>query len=271
MRVLLGAIENIAVEAGRLIVERRARGAAWSLKADGSPVTMADQLAEGLILTRLERLFGEVPVVAEERAAAIGFPSFSGRRYFLVDALDGTKELIKGSADFTVNIALVEDGVPTLGVVVAPLRGELYSGHGGRAERALIGPDGVIRERAAIRTRTPGDRLDAVVSVSHPSAATQALLDRLAIASRLSIGSSLKFCLVARGAADIYPRLSPTSQWDTAAGDAILRNAGGCVLTLDGAPLAYEPAPAGAEGAYVNGAFVAFGGGAGLLRELLRC
>lgn len=270
MRVLLGAIEDIAVEAGRLIVERRARGAAWFLKADGSPVTEADRLAEGLILTRLERLFGEVPVVAEERAAESGFPSFAGTRYFLVDALDGTKEMIKGSADFTVNIALIEDGVPTLGVVVAPLRGELYSGHGGRADRALIGPGGEIRERTPIRTRAPGDRLDAVVSVSHLDAASEALLARLAISSRLSIGSSLKFCLVARGTADIYPRLTPTNQWDTAAGDAVLRNAGGCTLTADGAPLVYKPAPVAAAGAYVNNGFVAFGGGLALLRSLLR-
>jgi 3'(2'), 5'-bisphosphate nucleotidase len=266
---LLHEIETIALAAGRLILEVRQRGASVHHKGDGSPVTAADQFAEELIARELQRIDSSIPIVGEEAACTGDFDGASERTFFLVDPLDGTKEFIRGRADFTVNICLVVDGRPQLGVVGAPARGELFSGNGSVSYKCQLSHDQTIRERSRINTAAPSDLLSAVASASHENAETKDFLDRLSIGKKLSIGSSLKFCLVATGEADIYPRFGTTMQWDTAAGDAVLRGAGGCTLTCDGGELEYG-AKYPETKALQNPHFVSFGGSAEELRELLR-
>jgi 3'(2'), 5'-bisphosphate nucleotidase len=266
---ILSEIESIALEAGLLISKIREKGFCARRKDDGSPVTDADQFAEELITERLRKLAPSIAIVAEEAAYAGRCGDPSKGTFFLVDPLDGTKEFVSGKADFTVNICLVQDGRPKLGVVVAPARNELFSSDGGVAYRCSLSDDATILERARISTSVPSDVLAAVASASHANAETEAFLGKLSIGKKLSVGSSLKFCLVAAGEADIYPRFGRTMQWDTAAGDAILRSAGGCTLTCAGEELAY-----GAEGdeaqKFANPHFVSFGGSPEALRTLLR-
>jgi 3'(2'),5'-bisphosphate nucleotidase len=208
-------------------------------KADDSPVSEADHRAEEAILARLSAAMPGVPIVAEEAVAAGRIPAVDGS-FLLVDPLDGTKEFISRNGEFTVNIALVEQGVPVLGVVLAPALDLAYAGGPagawkGRTDAALAAVGGWM----AIRTRPAGPEPVAVASRSHSNAATEETLARARCDERRSIGSSLKFCLVAEAAADFYPRLGPTMEWDTAAGDAVLRAAGGTVVTLDGSELRY--------------------------------
>jgi 3'(2'), 5'-bisphosphate nucleotidase len=183
-----------------------------------------------------------VPVVAEEEVAAGRLPAI-GKEFFLVDPLDGTKEFIQRIGDFTVNVALIRDGDPVLGVVYAPVTATLYIGDvtAGSALRSHCPPDsGKTTPREPIRVRHPPERgLTVVVSRSHSSPETESYLAQYRVAERVSVGSSLKFCLVAAGEADLYPRLGPTMEWDTAAGQAVLVAAGGSVLAPGGAPLAY--------------------------------
>jgi 3'(2'), 5'-bisphosphate nucleotidase len=210
-------------------------------KSDESPVTAADHAAEAIILEALARLAPDIPVVAEEEVAAGRTPEV-GDRFFLVDPLDGTKEFIKRGSDFTVNIGLIEGGEPTLGVVFAPARSELYSGDVRSGEAWLEQREpGAKRssEPRSIRVRSPGAALAAVASKSHDTPETEAYLKKVGVAERVSIGSSLKFCLLASGQADLYPRPAPTCEWDTAAGDAVLRAAGGKVYALDGSTFSY--------------------------------
>ena len=246
---LLDAIADAAREAGEAIRAIVARGYAVERKPDSSPVTEADRAAELIILAALARAAPGVPVIAEEEVAAGRIPAH-GDTYFLVDPLDGTKEFVRGGDDYTVNIGLIEQGVPKLGVVFAPATGRLHGG--------LVGSGAWLDEgagRVAIACRERGERLAAVASKSH---FTQATADYLAAAvglcDHVAIGSSLKFCIVAEGKADIYPRLSPTSEWDTAAGHAVLLAAGGRVDGPEGDPLRYGKA------AFVNRGFVATGG-----------
>lgn len=269
MNDLLKAIEVIARAAGQRILDVRARGLASRTKADGSPVTEADVYAEELILAELKRIDSKAAIVAEELNDAEGTVADVGQRFYLVDPLDGTKEYLKGHDDFTVNIALIENGMPVLGVVCAPARGETFSGFiGGGARRTWFDGAGVCQSRE-LRVRPAAVELDAVVSVSHMTPATQKLLGALTIRNRVSVGSSLKFCLVAAAEADIYPRLAPTMQWDTAAGDAVLRSAGGATIDRDGLPLAYG-ARAGDGHPFLNPEFIAMGGGyEGLLPSLV--
>jgi 3'(2'), 5'-bisphosphate nucleotidase len=199
-------------------------------KADGSPVTVADQRAEAVILEMLKPT--GLPVLAEESAAAGIIPTL-GDRFFVVDPLDGTKEFVKRNGEFTVNIALVENGRPTLGVVIAPATGATFVG----------GPDGAFEittrnERVPLKTRSDG-AMRVVASRSHGHAALEGLCSKFNVVEDVSVGSSLKFCLVARGEAQLYPRFTPTCEWDTAAGQAVLEAAGGTVLTLSGDPLTY--------------------------------
>ena len=223
-------------------------------------------------MAALARLAPEIPVVAEEEAAAGRLPSI-GRQFFLVDPLDGTREFIAGRAEFTINIALIEDGIPVFGLVYAPATGDFFlTPDKGRAAYACVPtigrvPQGLsqvektsalsasafksIRVRAANATA-----LVAVASRSHMNAETEAFLARYAIVSRQQAGSSLKFCLLAKGEADVYPRLGRTCEWDTAAGHAILAAAGGQVVKLDGTPLLYGKAAAH----YANPDFIAWGG-----------
>ncbi len=246
---LLEACVVAAQAAGAEILKLVAAGYQVETKSDLSPVTICDRAAEAIILTALAAAAPGVPVIAEEEVAEGRIP-VHGDTYFLVDPLDGTKEFVRGGDDYTVNIGLIEGGVPRLGVIYQPAIDRLWGGLVGHT--AFVEADGI---RTAIRTRPRGDQLDAVASKSH---LTQSTLDYLCEAigecDHVSVGSSLKFCLVAEGRADIYPRLSPTSEWDTAAGHAILLAAGGRVDGPDGAPLTYG------KRAFINRGFCATAG-----------
>jgi 3'(2'), 5'-bisphosphate nucleotidase len=246
---VLDDIAEAAREAGEAILEIVRRGFEIETKGDSSPVTVADRAAEQIILAALARTAPGVPVIAEEEVAAGRIPPHDDV-YFLVDPLDGTKEFCRGGDDYTVNIGLIEDGAPVLGVVFAPATGRL---HGGSAGAGAWVDEGQGRIR--IRTRPRGERLTAVASKSHLN---QATVDYLQYAAGdcgyVGVGSSLKFCIVAEGEADIYPRVSPTSEWDTAAGHAVLLAAGGLVVGPDGTSLRYG------KRTFLNRAFVATSG-----------
>ncbi len=238
----------LALGAGRVQMRHARAGFAVETKADATPVTLADRESERLILDGLTAVAPDIPVIAEEESAA-GRQPVIGARFFLVDPLDGTKEFVAGRAEFTINIALIEAGVPVFGLVYAAALGRLFLTLGAaHAIEADVQPDAAIATVAGLDARRiqvrPPDpaALVAVASRSHMNPATEALLARYAIRERRTAGSSLKFCLVAKGEADIYPRIGPTCEWDTAAGHAILRAGGGDVLTLDGAPMLYGKA-----------------------------
>lgn len=235
----------VAREAGAVILDIRKKGARAESKADGSPVTDADRMAEQIILPALAHVAPGVAVVSEENVQSHTIEA--PERFFLVDPLDGTKEFLKedGKGAFTVNIALVEQGVPVFGIVYAPALGRLFHG----SIRL-----GAFENGRPVRVRAvPSTGPVAVASASHRDEATNNWLAENGIDQTVSIGSSLKFCLLAAGEADVYPRFGPTMEWDTAAGDAVLRAAGGAVTMPDGRPFPY-----GKPG-YRNGAFVARG------------
>jgi len=253
---LLQSLIYSAQRAGGAIMAVYATDFAVSDKADSSPVTVADQAAEKIILADLGAIAPGVPVVAEESVAAGHVPVIADR-FFLVDPLDGTREFVSRRDEFTVNIALVEAGQPVLGVVYAPARRELYWGdvRAGKAGHIDADPDGTMPSMgSAIQARqAPAQGLTAVASRSHRTPETDAFLANYSVAEFLSIGSSLKFCLVAAGRADLYPRIGTTMEWDTAAGHAVLAAAGGSVTGLEGEPFSY-----GKPG-FRNGNFVARG------------
>jgi len=223
-------------------------GACATPKADGSPLTEADLAAHGAILAGLAAACPEFPVISEEDAGCAEAPP--GGAFILVDPLDGTREFLSGNGEFTVNIALIEAGAPVAGVVLAPALGRLWWGAVGEGA-GLRATDGTARPIAA--RRAPAEGLVAVASRSHRDAETEAFLAGQHVAGLRSVGSSLKFCLVAEGEADLYPRFGPTMEWDTAAGQAVLAAAGGRVVTPAGAPFRY-----GKPGLR-NGPFVAWG------------
>jgi 3'(2'),5'-bisphosphate nucleotidase len=257
---MLDEIVAAALAAGAAILKVYAcEDFAARVKLDGSPVTDADAEAEAVILAALARIAPGVPVIAEEAVAAGHAPPI-GRRFFLVDPLDGTKEFLNRNGDFTVNIALIEDGAPVLGVVYAPAYGEVFVGEAGHGARRAKLEGERLGLWSAIQVRPPpAGGVDVVASRSHLSIETRAFIDRFRVAELVSAGSSLKFCRVAEGRADLYPRLSRTMEWDTAAGDAVLRAAGGCVRTLDGAPLAYGKRGQADDADFANPWFVASG------------
>jgi 3'(2'), 5'-bisphosphate nucleotidase len=231
-----------AIEAGRAACAIYRGGFEVHTKQDDSPVTAADHAAEAVILERLALAAPQIPVIAEEQVAAGRVPQI-GSQFFLVDPLDGTKEFVQRRGDFTVNIALVRDGVPELGVVYAPAKSRLFAGDvkERRAFRSEQSPDEerqAARTSMHVRTPPPGG-LTVVASRSHRTPETDAYLSHVKVADLVSVGSSLKFCLVAAGEADFYPRLGPTMEWDTAAGHAVLSAAGGTVVNLDGSPFRY--------------------------------
>jgi 3'(2'), 5'-bisphosphate nucleotidase len=246
---LLEDIAEAGREAGEAILQIVRRGFEVEAKRDSSPVTEADRAAELIILGALARLAPGVPVIAEEEVAAGRIPAHD-QTFFLVDPLDGTKEFVRGGDDYTVNVGLIEEGVPKLGVVFAPATGRLHGG--------CVGDGAWVEDvsgRRLIATRPRGDQLTAVASKSHLNQATvDYLQEAVGGCDYVAIGSSLKFCIVAEGQADIYPRASPTSEWDTAAGHAILLSAGGLVDAPDGSPLRYG------KQAFLNRAFVATSG-----------
>jgi 3'(2'), 5'-bisphosphate nucleotidase len=237
---LLAAVVEATVAAGFIVWDHFCRTSAVQYKSDSSPVTEADRAAEAVILAALRAAAPAIPIVAEEEAAAGRVPDI-GQAFFLVDPLDGTKEFIKRGTDFTVNIGLIEQAAPTMGAVYAPARAELYWGDcaSKQAWRASQPPHAARGAAQAIGVRKPQQPPRAVASKSHNTPETEAWLANAGINDRVSIGSSLKFVLVANGDADVYPRPAPTMEWDTAAGDAVLRAAGGRVFDLDGQPLIY--------------------------------
>lgn len=265
---LLQGLVQASLEAGRAILAVYHSDFAFQLKADASPVTEADTAAEAILLAALARLAPGVPVVAEEECAAGRIPAV-GDAFFLVDPLDGTKEFVRRGGEFTVNVGLVEQGAPTLGVVYAPELGRLYAGdlRLGVAWSAAVGDagpgegglgegnlgEGNLGPPEPLHVRTPGAAYVVAASKSHATPAIDAYLQGYAVEMRVAVGSSLKFCLLAAGEADLYPRPSPTSEWDTAAGHAVLAAAGGRVFGPDGAPLTY-----GKPG-FFNPGFVACG------------
>jgi 3'(2'), 5'-bisphosphate nucleotidase len=246
----------IGIAAAAAILKSRGDGGVH-IKADGSPVTRADLAAEAVIRDGLSRAVATIPIVSEEQAEPEHpNPSTS---YFLVDPLDGTREFIAGRDEYTVNIGLVSEGAPILGVIVAPALGLVWRGIVGRGAERLEFSSGKISRPQAIHARLrPDGELVVMVSRSHLDAPTQTYLDRLPHTCRSACGSSLKFCRLAEGAADHYPRLGPTRDWDVAAGHAVLMAAGGSVLTPDGSPLRY-----GTPERRIP-AFLAWGGGPAL-------
>ncbi|MEI2300612.1 3'(2'),5'-bisphosphate nucleotidase CysQ [Ensifer sp. MJa1] len=236
---MLEVLQQSAISAGRAILDIYHAGPEVTYKPDCSPVTDADACAERIILADLARAFPDIPVVAEESVAAGSVPDISGNTFFLVDPLDGTKEFIGRHDDFTVNIALIENGTPVAGVVYAPALGILYAANHGKAVKAVIDATFRVDHEAIIGCRSCGDRMVGLASRSHNSAETLAYLSEHGISDYTAVGSSLKFCLLAEGLADVYPRFSRTMEWDTAAGDAVLRAAGGETLTMEGTPLTY--------------------------------
>jgi 3'(2'), 5'-bisphosphate nucleotidase len=255
---LLQPLIYTAVRAGGAIMAVYATDFSVRDKADASPVTEADEAAERIILADLATLAPGVPVVAEESVAAGRVPSV-GDRFFLVDPLDGTREFVSHRDEFTVNIALVEGGRPVLGIVYAPARHELYWGdvHAGQAGHVGSDPDGTMPSKgvAISARRAPAEGLTAVASRSHRTPETDTFLAKYPVKEFRSIGSSLKFCLVASGEADVYPRVGTTMEWDTAAGHAVLTAAGGRVTGLEGEPFIYGKPD------FRNGDFVAWGRG----------
>ncbi len=205
-------------------------------KDDESPVTAADEAGEKIILEHLARLTPDTPVVAEESVSAGRIPDISGGRYWLVDPLDGTKEFVSRNGEFTVNIGLIEDRRPVMGVVFAPARERLFYAAG--PGRAFVEEGASTARPIGVRAAAK-DGLTVVASRSHRDAKTDEYLEQFKINELKSAGSSLKFCLVAAGEADLYPRLGRTMEWDTAAGHAVLRAAGGRVETLDGEEFLY--------------------------------
>ncbi len=226
-------------------------------KADRSMVCDADERAEAIILAGLADRLPRIPVVAEE-AASRGEKPLCGRAFILVDPIDGTREFLCRNGEFTINIALIVDGVPRVGAVYAPAIGRMWMS-GEHAYTFHVEPGAPlppVAERREIHVRrNPCVGLTALASRSHGDARTEDFLSRLPIAERRSAGSSIKFCILAEGEADVYPRFGDTMEWDTAAGDAILRAAGGAVVDERGVALLYGKS----ERQYRNGPFVAWG------------
>ena len=237
---LLPEVVSIAIDAGRVIMEiyERADSLQVEYKQGGSPLTEADSLAHELIVKRLSLLEHQLPVLSEESDQCDSRNRLNWVSYWLVDPLDGTKEFIKRNGEFTVNIALVEDGKPILGVVYAPALDVCYfAAQGGAAYKQEAGKAAVAIKVQSVQAGQP---IIVVASRSHSDARTDALLERLGEHRCLSMGSSLKLCLVAEGKAHFYPRLGPTMEWDTPAAHAIVNAAGGVVQDIDGNELHYN-------------------------------
>jgi 3'(2'), 5'-bisphosphate nucleotidase len=233
---LLSALTQLALRAGAVILAKRNAGVLARTKLDNSPVTDADEAAEAIILDGLELIAPGIPVVSEERVAAGHIPP-ADAAFLLVDPLDGTREFIAGRDEFTVNIALIADGRPVAGVVAAPALGTVWRGAPGRGAERVHATNPTVAE--PVRTRAwPAHGPHALISRSHGDTATAALIDRIGARAE-GIGSALKFCRLAEGNADLYPRLAPTCEWDIAAGHALLSAAGGAVVSPNGQAITY--------------------------------
>jgi 3'(2'), 5'-bisphosphate nucleotidase len=235
---LLDALTAISLSAAAAIRDSHGSGRIH-IKADNSPVTAADEAAESAIHDGLSRLVPHLPIISEEEAERQK-PSVSTGSYFLVDPLDGTREYIAGRDEYTINIGLISEGIPIAGIITAPALGLIWRGVVGRGAERLEFSSRKTSPPIPIHTRSRPEReLVVMISRSHLDAATQAYLGGLAHTRCIGCGSSLKFCRLAEGVADHYPRLGPTRDWDVAAGHAILAAAGGSVIEPDGASLRY--------------------------------
>jgi 3'(2'), 5'-bisphosphate nucleotidase len=249
-------LAKAALAAGPAVMEEYDRGCDVASKADGSPVTSADQRAEVIISDYLTRLTPSTPLCAEEATAA-GVKPRIAQRFLLVDPLDGTREFLAGNGEFTINVALMENGAPIAGAVYAPAIGRLWvGGDTAFACEVRLGGDPPNKgSQRCIQTRRAPSSLVAFASRSHLDAQSDAFLKGLPIGETRFAGSSLKFCLIAEGLGDVYPRFAATMEWDTAAGDAVLRAAGGAVLDPSGQALVYGKT----ESSLRNGPFIAWG------------
>jgi 3'(2'), 5'-bisphosphate nucleotidase len=259
MRALADGLLRTALAAARLQMAHFSTGVAVETKPDNSPVTIADRQSEAVILEGLAEVAPGVPVVSEEEAGEGRVPA-TGGSFFLVDPIDGTKPFIRGSNEFTINIALIVARRPVFGLVYAPAIPDFYVTTGpGETLGGRIAPSSRAQSLAEcdvgpLRTQVPDpNALRALVSQSHRDHRTQRFLDDYNVIEQRAVSSSLKFGLMARGEADIYPRICQTSEWDTAAGQAVLAGAGGCVTMLEGEPLLYGKA------GFLNPDFVAWG------------
>ncbi|MGE3228461.1 MAG: 3'(2'),5'-bisphosphate nucleotidase CysQ [Hyphomicrobium sp.] len=256
---ILDLFAQAASRAGAIVLANRARGCVEERKPDQSPVTAADRQSEAEILEQVRRTLGDIPVVAEESGGPRPAEFDPSRPFLVIDPLDGTKEFLEGRSEFTVNLALVENRQPVLGVIYAPALEMLYAGVAGEAFAGWLDPGAPLaslRGRRALRCREPEDgRLVAVASRKHLDSKTKAYIDALPGVECINRGSSIKFCIIAEGQADIYPRFDPTSEWDTAAGQAILEAAGGSLASLDGEPFLYGKVGS----AFLNTGFIARG------------
>ncbi len=253
----LARLIDLAADAGKAIMDIYAEAFSHALKDDKSPVTDADTTAEAIILAGLAATDPQTPVISEEAASAGHIPEVAGT-FYLVDPLDGTREFLSRNGEFTVNIALIENGRPCLGVVYAPARGRMFCGHRGHgaamAEIDPSNPDTLLWRPISV-TDKRSSTLRIVASRSHRDEKTEAFIARLGNSEIVAAGSSLKFCLVAAGEADLYPRFGRTMEWDTAAGQAVLEAAGGAVVMDDASPLLYGKRERGFD----NPAFIAGG------------
>jgi 3'(2'), 5'-bisphosphate nucleotidase len=254
---LVDGLTTIASHAGAAILAARARGITPRDKDDRTPVTEADEAAEAVIVEGLSHLCPDVAIVSEESAGRP--PQRLGDSFMLVDPLDGTREFIAGRDEFTVNLALVENGLPMLGVIAAPALGLVWRTARGGAERLRLTPGSPVdaaRERTMIEPRLwPRSGPVAAVSRSHLDPRTEDFLVELGVAKRRAAGSALKLCWIAEGSADVYPRLTPTCEWDVAAGHAIIAAAGGDMAAPDGELLQYGRTSHG----FAVPAFIAWG------------
>jgi 3'(2'), 5'-bisphosphate nucleotidase len=247
LAAMMEPLTDIVAQAGAAVLAVNRSKMAIDGKSDGSPVTEADLAADRIIANGLARLAPLIPALSEE-SVEDATPPYRGL-FFLVDPLDGTKEFVAGRDEYTINVALIADGVPVLGIVGAPALGRIWRGHVGRgAERLLVTKDGSTRTAEPIHTRrTPrrGSPWIVAVSRSHGDPRSEAFIAARPGAIRQMLGSAVKFCRVAEGGADIYPRLSRTCEWDVAAGHAVVLAAGGTVTDGNGKPVSYGGAHAG--------------------------
>jgi 3'(2'), 5'-bisphosphate nucleotidase len=235
---LMDELTKIAAQAAEKILDFANKAADVRIKADNSPVTAADEAAEAVIRDGLARLAPEVPIISEEQAARENPKAIGRGSYFLVDPLDGTREFIAGRDEYTVNIAIVSNAVPMLGIICAPALGDFWRGIVGRGADRIAGAE--TGRPTPIRTRArPKSEAVIMVSRAHLDVRTRAYLERFPEAKIVQCGSSMKLGRLAEGFADLYPRLAPTHDWDIAAGHAIVTAAGGRVAAPDGSPLVY--------------------------------
>lgn len=256
---ILKVFTQAVSRAGAIVLDHRARGYTVETKADLSPVTVADRESEAAILDEVQRVLPGVPFVAEESAGRIVSGFDPAKPFLVIDPIDGTKEFIEGRSEFTVNLALIVDRKPAIGVIYAPALESLYVGGAGEAWTGWLDPGqspSALRGKRALRCRVPEpERFVAVASRKHLDSETRAFLDDLPGDECIFRGSSIKFCIIADGQADLYPRFAPTSEWDTAAGEAILVAAGGSLTDLYGKPLLYGKIETG----FLNPGFIARG------------